>query len=106
MGSGIWSTDVYDAATRYRARTGRSAFAHSDTGARVVHPKPDPFGVTVGESRDSAEHPRSVAISVLFDVTGSLRGVPRVLQQKLPQLLGLFQRKGYVLDPQIMFGAI
>ena len=43
---------------------------------------------------------------MLFDVTGSMRGVPRALQAKLPQLLGLLLRKGYVAHPQIMFGAI
>jgi hypothetical protein len=32
--------------------------------------------------------------------------VPRRLQQKLPQLLGLLLRKGYVEHPQILFGAI
>jgi hypothetical protein len=106
MGSGRWSTDVYDAAARFRAATGASAFAYSDGGATRVHPALDPFGVTVRESRDSAEHPRSLAIAVLFDVTGSMRGVPRVLQAKLPQLLGLLLRKGYAADPQVMFGAI
>src|SRR5438034_512080 len=106
MGSGRWSTNVYDAAARFRAATGASAFAYSDGGATRVHPALDPFGVTVRESRDSAEHPRSLAIAVLFDVTGSMGGVPRVLQAKLPQLLGLLLRKGYVTDPQILFGAI
>jgi hypothetical protein len=106
MGSGRWSTDVYDAATRMRAATGTSAFAYSDGGARVVHDALNPFGVTMRESRDTDEHPRSLAIAVLFDVTGSMRGVPRVLQTKLPGLLGLLLRKGYVADPHIMFGAI
>jgi hypothetical protein len=106
MGSGRWSTDVYDAATRMRAATGASAFAYSDSGARVVHDKLNPLGVTFRESRDSDEHPTSVAIAVLFDVTGSMRNVPRVLQAKLPGLLGLLLRKGYAEDPQIMFGAI
>ena len=106
MGSGLWSTDVYDAAARTRARTGASAFAYSDSGARKVHPALNPYGVGVRESRDSDEHPRSVAIAVLFDVTGSMRGVPRILQTKLPGLLGLLLRKGYVADPHIMFGAI
>ncbi|MER7004429.1 hypothetical protein ABT297_15475 [Dactylosporangium sp. NPDC000555] len=106
MGSGHWSTDVYDAADRYRRATGTSAFAYSDSGARRVHKALDPKGVATRESRDSAEHPDSVAIAVLFDVTGSMRSVPRVLQQKLPQLLGLLLRKGYVKDPQILFGAI
>ena len=106
MGSGRWSTDVYDAAARYRAATGASAFAHSDSGATSVHPSLDPNGVTVRESRDCDEHPRSLAIAVLFDVTGSMLEVPRQLQQKLPQLLGLVLRKGYADDPQILFGAI
>jgi hypothetical protein len=106
MGSGRWSTDVYDAAARFRAATGASAFAYSDSDAARIHPDLDPHGVPVRESRDSAEHPQSVAIAVLFDVTGSMRAVPRILQAKLPQLLGLLLRKGYVADPQIMFGAI
>jgi hypothetical protein len=106
MGSGRWSTNVYDAAARFRAATGASAFAYSDSGAARTHPALDPYGVSVRESRDSAEHPQSVAIAVLFDVTGSMRSVPRALQAKLPQLLGLLLRKGYVSDPQILFGAI
>jgi hypothetical protein len=106
MGSGTWSTDVYDAADRYRRATGKSAFAYSDSGARTVHDALNPKGVGFRESRDSDEHPESVAIAVLFDVTGSMGSVPRVLQQKLPQLLGLLLRKGYVKDPQILFGAI
>ncbi|WP_219461544.1 hypothetical protein [Nonomuraea rhizosphaerae] len=105
MGSGIWSTDVYTSAARYRAATGSSAFAYSDSGASKTHPDLDPHGVT-RESRDSDEHPESLAIAVLFDVTGSMGGVPRKLQTKLPDLLGLLLRKGYATDPQIMFGAI
>jgi hypothetical protein len=106
MGSGKWSTDVYDAADRYRRTTGASAFAYSDSGARTVHSALDPKGVALRESRDSAEHPESLAIAVLFDVTGSMRSVPRALQAKLPQLLGLLQRKGYVAHPHLLFGAI
>jgi hypothetical protein len=104
MGSGIWSTNVYDAARKMRG--GASAFGYSDSGARTVHPDLDPHGVTKRESRDSAEHPTTLAIAVLFDVTGSMRSVPRVLQAKLPQLLGLLMRKGYAEHPQVMFGAI
>src|SRR5215472_17132752 len=106
MGSGRWSADVYDAAARFRAASGASAFAHSDSGATEVHPALDPYGVKLRESRDSAEHPRSVAIAVLFDVTGSMGSVPRTLQTKLPQLLGLLLRKGYAADSHILFGAI
>jgi hypothetical protein len=72
MGSGRWSTDVYDAAARFRAAAGASAFAYSDSGAARVYDTLDPFGVRVRESRDSAEHPQSLAIAVLFDVTDDL----------------------------------
>lgn len=105
MGSGVWSTDVYEAASRYRRATGASAFAYSDSGARNVHPALNPYRA-VRESRDSAEHPQSLAIAVLFDVTGSMGQVPRTLQAKLPQLLGMLLRQGYARDPQIMFGAV
>ncbi|WP_199516761.1 hypothetical protein [Nucisporomicrobium flavum] len=106
MGSGRWSTDVYSAAASYRAATGTSAFAYSDSGARKAHPALDPLGVAARESRDSDEHPDSTPIAVLFDVTGSMGTVPRTLQTKLPQLLGLLTRKGYATDPHIMFGAV
>jgi hypothetical protein len=104
MGSGRWSADVYETAERLRG--GESAFAYSDSGARSVHPSLDPFDAGKRESRDSAEHPNSLAIAVLFDVTGSMGTVPRTLQKKLPRLLGLLKEGGYAADPQLMFGAI
>jgi hypothetical protein len=106
MGSGRWSTDAYEAAERYRSATGRSAFAYSDEGARAVHPQLDPRKAQMRESRDSDEHPRSTAIAVLFDVTGSMGHVPRQLQTRLPELFELLLNRGYATDPQIMFGAI
>src|SRR5882757_7308604 len=112
MGSGYWSTNVYDAAERYRAAAGTGAFAYSDhvtSSPRAdwrAHQSLDPHGLTLRESRDSDEHPNSLAISVLFDVTGSMGGVPRVLQTKLPDLFGLLLRKGYTEHPQILFGAV
>ncbi|GAA4901440.1 hypothetical protein LX16_0423 [Stackebrandtia albiflava] len=112
MGSGRWSTDVYTAAASYRAKTGASAFAYTDDMRHVpradwkVHDSLNPKSVTVRESRDSDEHPTSQAISVLFDVTGSMGSVPRILQEKLPGLFGLLLRKGYVAHPQIMFGGV
>ena len=92
MGSGRWSTDVYETAERLRG--GGSAFAYSDSGARSVHPELDPFDVGKRESRDSDEHPESLAIAVLFDVTGSMGCGAAALQTKLPQLLGLLHGKG------------
>src|SRR4051794_9862928 len=116
MGSGRWSTDVYTAAADYRAASGASAFDYSDRVTASAprrdwqaHPSLDPAalkGGKVRESRDCDEHPTSLAISVIFDVTGSMRSVPRILQTKLPALFGLLLRKGYVEHPQILFGAV
>ncbi|MFC8453263.1 hypothetical protein [Kitasatospora sp. NPDC057223] len=112
MGSGSWSTNVYDAAAHYRAASGAGAFDYSDRATRgarntwKAHPSLDPKGLTVRESRDSDEHPASLPIAVLFDVTGSMQSVPRVLQTKLPELFGLLLRKGYTEHPQILFGAV
>src|SRR5687768_17193760 len=112
MGSGRWSTDVYTAAAAHRAATGAPAFAYSahlsstaPRSAWSAHPRLDPKGVSLRESRDSAEHPESRAVTVLFDVTGSMHTIPQRLQLKLPELLGLLLRKGYLAHPQIMFGA-
>jgi hypothetical protein len=111
MGGSHWSDDFYADREAMRKSAGKSAFAYdaslrADPSAKkAVHPKMDPRGKT-RESRDSDAHPNSVAIGVVFDVTGSMGGIPVTLQKKLPQLMGLLSRKGYVQDPQILFGAV
>ena len=87
MGFTRWSDDHYRDRARRRAATGRDAFEHDDAirrgeVAREVHQKMNPFGVAIRESRDSAAHPDSRAVAVLFDVTGSMQAVPRVLDDK------------------------
>jgi hypothetical protein len=111
MGTTRWSDDHYRDRARLRARAGKDAFEHdhavrTGAAARAVHPKMSPFGVSARESRDSDAHPQSHAVAVLFDVTGSMQGVPRVLQAHLPRLMGLLIRKGYLDHPQILIGAI
>lgn len=58
------------------------------------------------EARDSAEHPNSTPIAVLFDVTGSMGDIPVKLQEKLSGLLTMLVKKSYASDPQILFGGI
>ena len=111
MGSTRWSDEHYHDRARLRAEAGKDAFEYDDdirTGRadRAVHPKMDPRGVTFRESRDSDTHPESHAVAVLFDVTGSMQSVPRILQQNLPRLMGLLLRRGYLEHPQILIGAI
>ncbi|WP_306362036.1 hypothetical protein [Nocardia sp. CC227C] len=112
MGYGHWDDSAYAAARTFRAARGLDDFGYTAAMRSTpwdqwtAHPDLDPVGVTVRESRDSEEHGRSLPIAVLFDVTGSMRVVPRIMQEKLGRLHGLLQRKGYAEDPQILFGAI
>jgi hypothetical protein len=76
-----------------------------DRSAWRVHPMLDPRDV-LRECRDSADHANSLPVAVLFDVTGSMGVVPRIMQAKLGSLHGLLRSKGYAEDPQIMFGGI
>jgi hypothetical protein len=79
---------------------------HDTLDPKSINNDGDHKGVNVRESLDSDEHPTSQAIAVLFDVTGSMGSIPRVLQQKLPKLYSLLLEKGYVEHPQILYGAI
>ncbi|KXO99057.1 Uncharacterised protein (plasmid) [Tsukamurella tyrosinosolvens] len=112
MGNGNWSDNAYNAAATFRSRSGVSDFGYSDSTRSLSRAQwkaqtdLDPKGVTVRESRDSAEHPESTPMAVLFDVTGSMGSVPVTMQKQLAKLHGLLLRKGYATDPQIMFGAI
>src|SRR4051812_6724867 len=121
MGAGSWSASTYDSHTRSSIAAGTalgSASSYSGLVSRGaatgVHASLDPkkaagagpfAGKTVREARDSDEHPNSLPIAALFDVTGSMANVPVVLQKKLAELFGLVLRKGYAEDPQVLVGA-
>ena len=109
MGHSQWSDAAYEARQTHRHTTKQSAFTYDKvvrtTGIRKAHDDMNPKGVT-RESRDSDAHPDSVAIAVIFDITGSMGNVPRVLQTKLGKLMRLLVQKGYVDHPQILFGAV
>lgn len=124
LGSSHWSDDAYavkNAVRSSRISAGGAAFAYTDavlTGKapKVVNPLMSPskvasarspfVGKVVRESRDSDLHPTSLAIGVVFDVTGSMKEIPVTLEKKLAGLMALLTQKGYVAHPQILFGAI
>ncbi len=112
MGGTYWSDDHYRERASFLRRAGKSAFEYHDAIMRMpdrdrrVHDKMNPYGVKSRESRDSESHPESRAVAVLFDVTGSMGRVPRILQENLCQLMGLLLRKGYLAHPQILIGGI
>ncbi len=112
MGGTYWSDDHYRERASFLRRAGKSAFEFHDLNMRLpvsqrrVHERMNPYGVNARESRDSEAHPGSRAVAVLFDVTGSMGRVPRILQENLCQLMGLLLRKGYLTHPQILIGGI
>ena len=116
MGGSSYSSSVFDKTIGATTRAGRDPFAYSaaissGSTAAVVHTdldpsKPNKAGVIIRESRDSKAHPDSVAVAVLFDVTGSMREVPQTFVKKLGNLMSLLTKKGYLPDPHILFGAI
>ncbi|MBC8163439.1 MAG: hypothetical protein H7Z42_19700 [Roseiflexaceae bacterium] len=109
MGNSSWSDAAYAARQNGRHASGASAFTYDhhvrSSGDVRIHPQMNPQRVT-RESRDSAAHPDSLSIAVMFDVTGSMGSVPRVLQTKLGALMRVMIQRGYVAHPQILFGAI
>jgi hypothetical protein len=122
MGGGSWSSSTYNANTSAKRAAGyATSFSHHEdieSGKVVaqVHESLDPgrvagdespnAGKIIREAFDSEDHPNSVPIAVIFDETGSMGTIPRVLQTKLPELHGLVLHKGYVEDPQFLFGAV
>lgn len=112
MGGGEWSTNVYSEREYARASSGKKAFDYDDSIRRLsrdkwkAHPNLDPKGIRFRESRDSDDHPYSLAIATLFDVTGSMGMLPEIFQKKLGELNGLVVRKGWVEHPQFLFGGI
>lgn len=71
---------------------------------RAINNAMNPYGVKVRESRDSAEHPNSLAMIVALDLTGSMGSVPHFLvKEGLPNLMEKIVQRGQILDLQVMF---
>jgi hypothetical protein len=101
MGSGRFTVEAY---ARLRADKGYDSKSQAEIFvARHLDPEMDPRQITVRESRDSAEHPESLAIIVALDVTGSMGFVPEaIVKDTLPDLVGTIIEAG-LPDPQVLF---
>ena len=112
MGSSSWSNDFYEERKKERVASKTPDFAYSKAVSekpvheRKTHPKLDPKGVKIRESRDSIAHPNSLAIGFMLDVTGSMSHLPALVQKSLPSLMSTLIDKGIHKDPQILFGAV
>lgn len=101
MGGGAYSIAsrlIRSSALGYETKTTGEIFT-----ARNINSAMNPHGVTVRESRDSVEHPNSVAIILGLDVTGSMGTVPHFLvKEGLPMMMEHIIAKG-IPDPQLLF---
>lgn len=102
MGQGSWSRDAYaDISSTRSKQTVSQNFVQSKS--RKIHKDMDPRGVDMRESRDSADHPESLAIIFGLDETGSMGTIPAYLiTNKLGTLMDTVIANG-IEHPQIMF---
>jgi hypothetical protein len=120
MGGGRFDSDAYAGAVKTRRLTGTDDFdydtkvrsgavtgIHSDLDPKKVAGPTSPLaGKPIRESRDSDEHPESLPIVIIFDVTGSMGEIPRILQTKLVKLMDVVIAKAGIKDPQVLVGAV
>jgi hypothetical protein len=103
MGGGTFSTNDY----RTYSSSVRSKSQEEIYTSRAIDPLLDPKGVTLRESRDSADNPLSTPIIVALDVTGSMGAIAvEIAKSGLGTLFqGIFDRKP-VSHPHLMFMGI
>lgn len=121
MGGGSYS---YDGSMKRRAAQGWSSRKQLDKAGivtddsyrqkginevfrqRQLESKMNPFNVLLRESRDSAEHPESLAVVIALDVTGSMGTVPHhLVQEGLPHIMKKLIDSG-IPHPQVLFTAV
>jgi hypothetical protein len=101
MGGGHWSTDAYaDLSATYSTKSADTIFS------KGLKSDMSPMNLGVRESRDSDEHPESLAVMVWLDVTGSMGRIPEdIIKNELGTLMDTIIKNG-IKHPQILFGAI
>jgi hypothetical protein len=102
MGHSSWSNDAYNhLKANYSTKSTAQVF-----GNRSIDKDMSPRGVQFRESRDSVEHPESLAVGVFLDETGSMGSIPEMLvRHKLGNLMNTLIDHG-VPDAHVLFGGI
>jgi hypothetical protein len=101
MGSG--SFDATNYSNRAVTNNYHTASTHEIFKQRNINSAMTPYGIKVRESRDSSEHPESLAIVLGLDVTGSMGSIPHhLVKEGLPLMVDKITKKG-ILHPQILF---
>ena len=101
MGYGSYSYEAHSAMTAARAAMPTEQVFKQ----RECHPLMNPRGVKLRESRDSADHPRSLGIVFALDVSGSMGEIPAAIaRREMPGFMKTLTASG-VADPQVLFSA-
>jgi hypothetical protein len=101
MGYTGWSDDTYDSLSRsHSTKTADEIFNDAESEEMSA------IEIDIRESRDSDEHPESLAVMVFLDVTASMGRIPEIIvKEKLGALMNTIINNG-IEHPQIFFGAI
>lgn len=101
MGSGTYSCSARSMSNRsilYNTGSAQEIFK-----GKTINSSMNPDGISIRESRDSKEHPNSLAIVLALDVTGSMGSIPlHLVKEGLPNLMDSLIKLG-IKDPQILF---
>lgn len=102
MGTSSWSGDAYRHLGTSRAATPAAKIFTS----KAIHSDMDPKNLTVRESRDSDTHPKSLAVMLFLDVTGSMGMIPvSLVKGEFAQVMDIMYKHN-IPDPQVLIGAI
>ena len=105
MGGGRWDPKDWDSYSTSKSYATKSVDAIYT--ARSIDPALDPKGITVRESRDSADNPNSTALMVGLDVTGSMGMILDVMaKQGLNTLATEVYARKPITDPHILLAGI
>lgn len=105
MGNSSWSDDAYARfSSSYSTKSTDDIFSQNEK--QQVADLMSPYGLGIRESRDSMEHPLSLAIAIFLDVTGSMGRIPEIMiREKLGKLMDTLIEHD-VKDAHVLFGAI
>ena len=78
MGYTSWSDDANQVLSRsYKTKSTNQVFTQNVT--QAIANDMSPVGVQIRESRDSDNHPTSLAVAVFLDITGSMGRIPELI---------------------------
>lgn len=105
MGWPTYSSAAYDSLRKtYSTKSTDDIFVNNKT--RSIDPEMNPKGLRVRESRDSANHPTSLAIQFWLDETGSMGQIPeKLIREKLGALIETMLKHN-IQSPAVLFGGI